>query len=203
MIAEIEELVKEEKLENLILKLFLIVMCLVTIIVNSEEYKEVFLERESINTYAKMNRAIKNKEKYIVINARKADETRFSLENKKNSVEAKIYEINYGEKSIIVMLKNNTALTNRIKGELLKNDSNINSIKDVLTEENKTEYFDYYFSDLDYLDESLIVKKKFYISVSIIALLFLSMLHDAYKYFNPRKTFLYRSYVKRLSKELR
>lgn len=203
MIAEIEGLVKEEKLENLILKIFLIIMCIVTVIMNSEEYKEVFLERDAIDSYSKMDSAIKNNEKYIVLNARKADETRFSLENKKSSTEAKIYEINYNEKSLIVMLKNNTALTNRIKGELLKNDSNIESIKEKLTEENNLEYFDYYFSDLDYLDEETLVKKKFYISISIITLLFLSMLHDVYKFFNPRKTFLYRSYVKRLSKELR
>lgn len=196
---KIISLVKKEKIENIILKLVLIIICLMTLVLNLNEYKQIFLEKIYVHNNVTIENAIDTDSKFISIDVSKAKETRFSLEHN-NKEEAKVYELNYGEKSLLLVLNKNTALTGNVQGELLGYDTNLNKIKDKLMTENNSKYYDRYFSDMDYNAENNLTKKKFYITVAIISILLISIIIDFIKFFNPKKTKLYKKIYKKMYK---
>lgn len=203
MSDQVKAIIKKEKAENIVLKLFLIIICIVTMLFNFKEYREIFLDNKVINTYSELSTAMDNDTKFATINLSTATETRFSLQNDKKEDAAKIYEVTYGDYNLIVVLKPNTALTNKIRGEFVSNNDNVKSIKEKLIEDtgNSKKYVTKYFSDMDFSSEELVIKRKFYASTILVLLLFLGIIFDLYKFFNPTKTFMYKKMIKKLEKE--
>lgn len=192
-------LVKKEQVENVILKIVLIIICLMTLLLNIDEYREIFLENTSVSDNKSMEKALIKDSKYITIDVSKVNATRFSLENK-GSEKAKVYELDYGEKKLLLVLHKNTAITGKIKGELLGYDSNIKTIKDKLITENNSNYYDRYFSNMDYKVENNLIKKKFYTTTIIITFLIITMIMNIIKFINPKKTRLYKKIYKKMYK---
>lgn len=199
---EIISLVKKSKAENIVLKLILIIICIVTMIFNSDEYKQIFLSNNSISSYNELKDSIDNKDKFVILDLTKAEETRFSFQNSKKEDAAKIYEVNYGNYNLLVVLKPNTALTKEVKGEILSENTNIKTIKEKLISDNKDKKYIYeYFSDMDYSDEEIVIKRKFYSSTILILLLIFGIILDLIKLNKPKKTRMYKKYLKKLNKE--
>lgn len=196
------EIVKKEKIGNIILKLILLVTCLVTFMLNLKEYRQVFTNNVVINNYSNLNSAITNKYKYVTINLSNAEETRFAFQNENQENAAKVYEINYGDYNLLLVLNKNTAITNVVKGELLKENTDIKTIKEKLVEDsnNQKQYINSYFSNMDYSDEEKVTKTKFLITTVIILTLVFLIFIDFLKFLNPKKTHSYRKYIRKLSR---
>lgn len=198
---EVNNLVKKSKAENIILKLILIIICVVTLIINSTDYKRIFLDNSPVTNYEELKPFIDDNEKFITLDLSNAKETRFSFQNNNKEDAAKIYDINYGQNNLLVVVKPNTALTNKVKGELLTDNENIKVIKQKLKEDDNSKNYDIkYFSNMDYTEEEKIIKTKFYVTTILIILLFLGIIVDFIKFMNPSKTRLYKKYMKKLNK---
>lgn len=198
---EVNNLVKKSKAENIILKLILIIICVVTLIINSTDYKRIFLDNSPITNYEELKPFIDDNEKFITLDLSNAKETRFSFQNNNKEDAAKIYDINYGQNNLLVVVKPNTALTNKVKGELLTDNENIKVIKQKLKEDDNSKNYDIkYFSNMDYTEEEKLIKTKFYVTTILIILLFLGIIVDFIKFMNPSKTRLYKKYMKKLNK---
>lgn len=198
---EVNILVKKSKAENIILKLILIIICVVTLIINSTDYKRIFLDNSPVTNYEELKPFIDDNEKFITLDLSNAKETRFSFQNNNKEDAAKIYDINYGQNNLLVVVKPNTALTNKVKGELLTDNENIKVIKQKLKEDNNSKNYDIkYFSNMDYTEEEKLIKTKFYVTTILIILLFLGIIVDFIKFMNPSKTRLYKKYMKKLNK---
>ncbi len=198
---EVNILVKKSKAENIILKLILIIICVVTLIINSTDYKRIFLDNSPVTNYEELKPFIDDNEKFITLDLSNAKETRFSFQNNNKEDAAKIYDINYGQNNLLVVVKPNTALTNKVKGELLTDNENIKVIKQKLKEDNNSKNYDIkYFSNIDYTEEEKLIKTKFYVTTILIILLFLGIIVDFIKFMNPSKTRLYKKYMKKLNK---
>ena len=197
---KIISLVKKEQVEDVILKLVLIIVALMTLILNLNDYREIFTGTLIVNNNVSLDNAINNDSKYITLDISNAKETRFSLEEDTKE-KAKVYELNYGEKSILLVLHKNTAITGKVDGELLSFDTNIKSISEKLVENNKdNKYYDRYFSNMDFNSEKSLTKKKFYITISIITLLLVSICIDFVQFFHPKNTRRYKRIYKRMFK---
>lgn len=198
---EVNNLVKKSKAENIILKLILIIICVVTLIINSTDYKRIFLDNSPVTNYEELKPFIDDNEKFITLDLSNAKETRFSFQNNNKEDAAKIYDINYGQNNLLVVVKPNTALTNKVKGELLTDNENIKVIKQKLKEDDNSKNYDIkYFSNMDYTEEEKLIKTKFYVTTILIILLFLEIIVDFIKFMNPSKTRLYKKYMKKLNK---
>ena len=198
---EVNNLVKKSKAENIILKLILIIICVVTLIINSTDYKRIFLDNSPVTNYEELKPFIDDNEKFITLDLSNAKETRFSFQNNNKEDAAKIYDINYGQNNLLVVVKPNTALTNKVKGELLTDNENIKVIKQKLKEDDNSKNYDIkYFSNMDYTEEEKLIKTKFYVTTILIILLFLGIIVDFIKFMNPSKTRLYKKYMKKLKK---
>ena len=198
---EVNNLVKKSKAENIILKLILIIICVVTLIINSTDYKRIFLDNSPVTNYEELKPFIDDNKKFITLDLSNAKETRFSFQNNNKEDAAKIYDINYGQNNLLVVVKPNTALTNKVKGELLTDNENIKVIKQKLKEDNNSKNYDIkYFSNMDYTEEEKLIKTKFYVTTILIILLFLGIIVDFIKFMNPSKTRLYKKYMKKLNK---
>ena len=198
---EVNNLVKKSKAENIILKLILIIICVVTLIINSTDYKRIFLDNSPVTNYEELKPFIDDNEKFITLDLSNAKETRFSFQNNNKEDAAKIYDINYGQNNLLVVVKTNTALTNKVKGELLTDNENIKVIKQKLKEDDNSKNYDIkYFSNMDYTEEEKLIKTKFYVTTILIILLFLGIIVDFIKFMNPSKTRLYKKYMKKLNK---
>ena len=151
---EVNNLVKKSKAENIILKLILIIICVVTLIINSTDYKRIFLDNSPVTNYEELKPFIDDNEKFITLDLSNAKETRFSFQNNNKEDAAKVYDINYGQNNLLVVVKPNTALTNKVKGELLTDNENIKVIKQKLKEDDNSKNYDIkYFSNMDYTEE--------------------------------------------------
>lgn len=198
---EVNNLVKKSKAENIILKLILIIICVVTLIINSTDYKRIFLDNSPVTNYEELKPFIDDNEKFITLDLSNAKETRFSFQNNDKENAAKIYDINYGQNNLLVVVKPNTALTNKVKGELLTDNENIKVIKQKLKEDDNSKNYDIkYFSNMDYTEEEKLIKTKFYVTTILIILLFFGIIIDFVKFINPSKTRLYKKYMKKLNK---
>lgn len=200
--AKIVEIVKKQKIENMILKFVLIITCLITILLNLREYRTVIFGIDPITSYSELNDAITNKYKFVNINLEKAKETRFSLQTEDGEEKSKVYEINYGDYNLLLVLTKNTVLTGNLRGEILKENDNVKTIKKKLIEDsdNKKKYIKSYFSNMDYLDEESLTKNKFYITIVLILVILFSMILDLIKFLNPKKTRAFKRYIKKMKK---
>lgn len=200
---KIISLVKKEQVEDVILKLVLIVVALMTLILNISDYREIFTGTLLINNNTSLQNALNEDAKYVTIDITKAKETRFSLEEN-NSEKAKLYELTYGEKNILLVLNKNTAITGKVDGELLSFDTNIKTISEKLIQDDKSKkYYDRYFSNMDFIAEKNLTKKKFYITTIIVSILLISIMIDFVQFFHPKNTRRYKRIYKKMYNQKR
>lgn len=193
------EIIKRKKIESLILNIIIIVVVISTIILNSDNYKQIFMEENLITSEETLNSAIENDKRFVTLDLTDAELTRFSIkDNKTDEILVNTYQISYSNQTLIIFLKENTAVTNKIKGELVSPVNEKLEIKEELTKELKdANVIDICFSNVDYIIQERIIKFKFILSISIIILSVLFSILDIFYYINPKKTKKYKRYLKK------
>lgn len=196
------EIIKRKKMESLILNVIIIVVVISTIILNSDNYKQIFMEENLITSKETLNSAIKEEKRFATIDLANAQLTRFSVkDNLENKILSNTYKVSYDDKVLVVFLKENTAITDKIKGELIKPTNEELEIQNQLKQELKNENIvDICFSNVNYKIQEKIIKFKFIFSVSVIALLTLFSIFDIFYFIKPKKTRKYKKYIKKSKK---
>lgn len=196
------EIIKRKKMEGLILNVIVIIVVITTIILNSDIYKQIFTEKNLITNKETLNDVIKKDKRFVTLDLTNAELTRFSIKNNtEDKIEINTYKITYDDQTLIVFLRENTAVTNKIKGELITPKNEKLEIQKKLKEELDSEnIIDISFSNVDYMREEFIIKTKFIISICSIALLIIFSIFDVYYFINPKKTKKYKNYRKKNKK---
>lgn len=197
-----KEIIKIKKIESLILNIIIIVVVISTIILNSDYYKQIFTEENLITSKETLNNVIKEDKRFATVDLAKAKLTRFSVKNNsKNKIFYNTYTVSYDDKVLIVFLKENTAVTNKIKGELIKPTNEELEIHNQLKQELKSDnILDICFSNVNYKTQEKIIRFKFLFSISIIIILFLFSILDIFYCINPENTRKYKKYIKKSKK---
>lgn len=195
---EIIEIIRREKLESIILKFIIMLFCLFTIILNSETYMAVFKSINKINSYEELQKALDGNEKFITLDLTDAKLMKYSIVSSEND-RVNIYSISFDNKNLLIALKDNTALTDNVTGELLEYDSNMKDIKEKLEYNSNNKYeMTKYFSNVSYVKNENMIKIKFYFILLVLLLMIITLPFNIYLYVYPKKTKKY----EKLKKEL-
>lgn len=193
------EIIKRKKMESLILNVIVIIVVIVTIILNSDNYKQIFMEENLITNENTLNSVIKLDKRFVTLDLTDAQLTRFSIkDNSKDKILVNTYKVSYENKTLIIFLKENTAITNKVRGEFItpvnENLEILNELKKELKNEN---IIDICFSNVDYMMEEKIIKFKFIFSIIVISLLITFSILDIFYLIKPKKTRKYKKYTKK------
>lgn len=193
------EFIKSKKIEGVILDFIVIVFIFIMIVLNSGDYKQVFSSNRVIFDKNSAEKMINNKKRFVTLDLENAKLTRFSLKNNDTgSLEINTYEVIYDNKILIVFLKENTVVTNKVNGELIYFRNEKNEIKNKIKEEsNDKEIYEVAFSNEDYKTQEKLIKLKFITSIFIILFMFLRLLINLLYYYNPKNTRKYIKYRKK------
>ena len=192
------DVIRKNKMQSLMLNIIIIFVVFVTIIINLDDYKQILEENNVITNKESLDNVVKENKKFVTLDLTNAKLTRFSIKNNSsNKVEVNTYKVSYGNDTLIIFLRENTAITDKVKGKLISPSNEELEIKDKLKEELPDEnIIDTCFSNVDYLIEELIIKLKLIVSIIFIILLFILSLFDIFYFIKPRKTRRYRNYIK-------
>lgn len=190
------EIIRRSKLESIILKFIIILFCLFTVILNSKTYMTIFKTDGVVNSYDGLIQKINKNEKFITLDLTNAKLQKYSMISDDND-KLNIYSVPFDDNDFLVVLKDNTALTNSVTLQILNYDFNMKDIKEKLEYNNIYKFSDKkYFSNVNYLISEKIIKIKFYFTVILLFLMIVFLPVDIYLYINPKKTFKYKKMVK-------
>lgn len=197
MLGSVEELVKRNKKENLVLNLIIIIVCILSLMLNINNYFRVissdYFEIKSIND---LSNAMKNKERFISVDLRSAKLEMYSLKetNKKENF-SDIYTLNIDGNNILILLKPNTMITDEVPLEILNDSKDTYQIKNKLKDNN---YNNKVLSNINYNFNRNLEIIKFYITVILLILSIINIIINIYGMLNPNKTYMYKKYNKKL-----
>lgn len=193
--SNIEIKVIKKKKESLILSVVMIILCIISLIFFSSDYLKVLNnEYVNINNSKSLEDAIKNKERYVRADLRKAKLEVYSLENKKGK-RLNLYTLDFDNKKVMIFLRDNTIITNKVYLNIESFDGNKKSIKDLL---NNSDYYDAILSNENFTLNRDIDLTKMYVIYILIILSIVTIILDIYYINNPKKTNTYKKYMKKL-----
>lgn len=190
---DIRELVVRKKLQNLILNFILIIFCFINIILNIDNYKKILSNNfDTISSISQLDKAKKDNNLFIYIDLQDAKMQNYSIKNKLNK--ANIYTLNMDDKNILVILRENTILTDKTPVKII-NDSDI--ISDIKNKLKDNDYYEISLSNVDYNDDKIIELYKIYALFLILSLSTLFIFIDLFGIFIPSNTIMYKKYKKK------
>lgn len=192
------EIIKNKKMESLILNVLIIIILSITIIINSDDYKQIFLMDKVITNEEMMNDAIDNDKRFVTLDLTNAKLMRLSIENEKSKINT--YKVTYDNYDVIIFLSENTALTNKVKGKLIKPVNEELEIKETLKNESERKIIDICFSNVDYIIDEIYIKSKLMVSIILITLLFVFSILDIIYFISPKRTRKYKKHIKKNKK---
>ena len=158
----------------------------------------VFKSINKINSYEELEKAVDENEKFITLDLTDAKLMKYSIVSSEND-RVNIYSISFDNKNLLIALKDNTALTDNVTGELLEYDSNMKDIKEKLEYNSNNKYeMTKYFSNVSYVKNENMIKIKFYFILLVLLLMIITLPFNIYLYVYPKKTKKY----EKLKKEL-
>ena len=187
--------IRSIKISNLIIDIILLVICFIHVYINLNLYKQiVFNNYKTINN---INELKDSKNKYYYLNMKKSIEENYSilLNDKKHN----IYTLNIDNNNLLIILSNNTILTNKT---LVKITNDNNMIEDVKRKFLKNDYYKITLSNINLNKEILMDKIKTYIVLLIIVLTIISIFINIIQIINPKYTKLYKRLSKNFTKTL-
>ena len=195
--GSIEELVKRNKKENLVLSLIIIIVCVLSLMLNFNNYfRTLSNEYYEVTNLENLNTAIKNKERFISVDLRDAKLEMYSLkEEKKTEHHADIYTLSLDEMNILVLIKPNTMITDKVPLEILNDDNDSYQIKNKLKD---NDYYAHVLSNVDYNFNRKFELIKFYITIGLLVVSLISIVVSFNGVLNPSKTYAYKKYNKKL-----
>lgn len=193
--SNIEIKVIKKKKESLILSIVMIILCIISLIFFSSDYLKVLNnEYVNINNSKSLEDAIKNKERYVRADLRKAKLEVYSLENK-NEKKLNLYTLDFDNKKVMIFLRDNTIITDKVYLNIESFDGNKKSIKELL---NNSDYYDAILSNENFTLNRDIDLTKMYVIYILIILSIVTIILDIYYINNPKKTNTYKKYMKKL-----
>lgn len=193
--SNIEIKVIKKKKESLMLSIVMIILCIISLIFFSSDYLKVLNnEYVNINNSKSLENAIKNKERYVRADLRKAKLEVYSLENK-NEKKLNLYTLDFDNKKVMIFLRDNTIITDKVYLNIESFDGNKKSIKELL---NNSDYYDAILSNENFILNRDIDLTKMYVIYILIILSIVTIILDIYYINNPKKTNTYKKYMKKL-----
>ena len=193
--SNIEIKVIKKKKESLMLSIVMIILCIISLIFFSSDYLKVLNnEYVNINNSKSLDDTIKNKERYVSADLRKAKLEVYSLENK-NKKKLNLYTLDFDNKKIMIFLRDNTIITDKVYLNIESFDGNKKSIKELL---NNSDYYDAILSNENFILNRDIDLTKMYVIYILIILSIVTIILDIYYINNPKKTNTYKKYMKKL-----
>lgn len=164
--SNIEIKVIKKKKESLILSVVMIILCIISLIFFSSDYLKVLNnEYVNINNSKSLEDAIKNKERYVSADLREAKLEVYSLENK-NEKKLNLYTLDFDNKKVMIFLRDNTIITDKVYLNIESFDGNKKSIKELL---NNSDYYDVVLSNENFtLNRDIDLTKMYVIYILII-----------------------------------
>lgn len=193
--SNIEIKVIKKKKESLILSVVMIILCIISLIFFSSDYLKVLNnEYVNINNSKSLEDSIKNKERYVSADLRKAKLEVYSLENK-NKKKLNLYTLDFDNKKVMIFLRDNTIITDKVYLNIESFDENKKSIKELL---NSSDYYNVILSNENFTLNRNIDLTKMYVIYILIILSIVTIILDIYYINNPKKTNTYKKYMKKL-----
>ena len=193
--SNIEIKVIKKKKESLILSVVMIILCIISLIFFSSDYLKVLNnEYVNINNSKSLDDAIKNQERYVSADLRKAKLEVYSLENK-NKKKLNLYTLDFDNKKVMIFFRDNTIITDKVYLNIESFDGNKKSIKELL---NNSDYYDAILSNENFILNRDIDLTKMYVIYILIILSIVTIILDIYYINNPKKTNTYKKYMKKL-----
>ena len=187
------EIIKRAKRESIVLSLIIILFCLVNLILSMDFYKKLLIDDYTVVTDAKsLSNAIEKNERYIYIDLSNANLEHYSISNEDNT--ANIYTLKYDDNYILVLLKENTIITNKTPVEIINDNYTTLDIKKKFE---KVDYLKISLSNIEYKKDLFIEKVKLYLIICLLILSGISIIINFYGLLNPKKTISFKSYVKK------
>ena len=191
--SDIKGLVKVKKQENIILSFILIFVCIINIVLNYNVYYKVITNNYlQINSFTELKNAVRNKERFVSVDLRESQLEKYSLNNKKNTID--IYTLTIDNKNILVLLDTNTMITDKVNLEIIDSIDITDTIKDKLNKD----YYDKILSNTNYILNRNIELIKLYVVVLIFIISLINIIVNIIGLINPTKTHLYKKYNKKL-----
>ena len=193
--SNIEIKVIKKKKESLMLSIVMIILCIISLIFFSSDYLKVLNnEYVNVNNSKSFDDAIKNKERYVSADLRKSKLEVYSLENK-NKKKLNLYTLDFDNKKVMIFLRDNTIITDKVYLNIESFDGNKKSIKELL---NNSDYYDAILSNENFILNRDIDLTKMYVIYILIILSIVTIILDIYYINNPKKTNTYKKYMKKL-----
>ena len=193
--SNIEIKVIKKKKESLMLSIVMIILCIISLIFFSSDYLKVLNnEYVNVNNSKSLDDAIKNKERYVSAGLRKSKLEVYSLENK-NKKKLNLYTLDFDNKKVMIFLRDNTIITDKVYLNIESFDGNKKSIKELL---NNSDYYDAILSNENFILNRDIDLTKMYVIYILIILSIVTIILDIYYINNPKKTNTYKKYMKKL-----
>jgi len=193
--SNIEIKVIKKKKESLMLSIVMIILCIISLIFFSSDYLKVLNnEYVNVNNSKSLDDAIKNKERYVSADLRKSKLEVYSLENK-NKKKLNLYTLDFDNKKVMIFLRDNTIITDKVYLNIESFDGNKKSIKELL---NNSDYYDAILSNENFILNRDIDLTKMYVIYILIILSIVTIILDIYYINNPKKTNTYKKYMKKL-----
>lgn len=194
--SNIEELIIRRKKENIVLNVIIIIICLISLIFFGNDYEKVlYNDYFVINSKESLEEAIKNKERYAVMDLQNSNLEMYSLKDIKTNEQLNLYTVTYDNKKVMIFLRNNTALTSKVYLNIEPLDGNKISIEKLL---NNGEYYNKILTNENFTLNRNIDLIKIYVFVLLIILSIILIIFDIIYYKNPKKTIKYKKYMKKL-----
>lgn len=194
--SNIEELIIRRKKENIVLNVIIIIICLISLIFFGNDYEKVlYNDYFVINSKESLEEAIKNKERYAVMDLQNSNLEMYSLKDIKINEQLNLYTLTYDNKKVMIFLRNNTALTSKVYLNIESLDGNKISIEKLL---NNGEYYNKILTNENFTLNRNIDLIKMCVFVLLIILSIILIIFDIIYYKNPKKTIKYKKYMKKL-----
>ncbi len=194
--SNIEELIIRRKKENIVLNVIIIIICLISLIFFGNDYEKVlYNDYFVINSKESLEEAIKNKERYAVMDLQNSNLEMYSLKDIKTNEQLNLYTLTYDNKKVMIFLRNNTALTSKVYLNIESLDGNKISIEKLL---NNGEYYNKILTNENFTLNRNIDLIKMCVFVLLIILSIILIIFDIIYYKNPKKTIKYKKYMKKL-----
>ena len=193
--SNIEINIIKEKKKSLILSTLMIILCIISLIFFSEDYLKILNNEYFIVSDSKsLNEAIKNNERYVSVDLSGAKLEVYSLENiSKRKIN--LYTLDFDNKKVMIFLRDNTIITNKVYLNIESFDQNKKNIKELL---NDSAYYDIILSNENFVLNRNIKLIKMYTLYILIILSIIKVIFDIYYINNPKKTIAYKKYMKKL-----
>lgn len=194
--TNIEELIIKRKKENIVLNTIVIIICLINLIIFSNDYVKIINnDYFIINSKESLEKAIKKNEKYVMMDLQNSKLEIYSLKDINTEEQLNLYTIKYDNKKIMIFLRNNTVLTNKVYLNIESFDGNKLSIKKLL---NNDDYYNKVLSNENFVFYRNIDLIKICIFLLLIIISIILIIFDIIYYKNPKKTIKYKKYMKKL-----